>query len=357
MATDRRTFIRLGAGSVMGGLLSMALSQENTRRSGIKLGTSFTPKPSEDDLALLRHAGVDAVSIWTGIENATYEFMSETRRRLEANGVQVYNIGIIDLHCDPTIVLGLDGVDKKIEQYKNYLTNLGRAGIHYTTYAHMANIKVQMVPGYYQTARVTARGGATTREFDLEVAKKLPLSHGKVYPEDHIWATFTKFIRAVMPAAERAKVRIGLHPDDPPVDMLGGVARIFRNFDGFERAIQIADSENFGLCLCIGTWAEGGKLMGKDPLEMIRYFGKKKRIFKVHFRNVDQPLPKFREVFVDEGYLDMYQVMRGLREVNFDGIIIPDHVPGGGYAQSNASYTLGYMKALRDRVNAEFRRA
>ena len=175
------------------------------------------------------------------------------------------------------MVLGLDGVDQKIEQYRQYLNNLGRAGIHYTTYAHMANIKVQMVPGYYQTSIQTARGGAPTREFDLEVARKLPNSHGREYQEDQIWSTFTKFIRAAIPVAEKNKVRIGLHPDDPPVDILGGVPRIFRNLEGYERAFKIADSQNFGVCLCIGTWAEGGKMMGIESVEAVRHFGAKRR--------------------------------------------------------------------------------
>jgi mannonate dehydratase len=279
--------------------------------------------------------------------------MLAMRKRLEANGVEVYNIGIIDLHCDPAMVLGLDGVDAKIEQYQQYLGNLSRAGIHYTTYAHMANIKIRMVPGYYQTSVQTARGGAATREFDVEVARKLPNSHGREYSEDHVWNTFTKFIRAVIPVAEKNKVRIGLHPDDPPVNMLGGVARIFRNLEGYERAFKIADSENFGVCLCIGTWAEGGKMMGIESVEAVRHFGAKKKIFKVHFRNVSSPLPKFRETFVDEGYLDMYQVMQALKKVDFKGIVIPDHVPGGGYPAANTAYTLGYMKAMRDRAERE----
>jgi len=352
MRMERRDFIRMGAGGAFAGLLSLAA---DSKTSGIKLGTSFTPDPKEQDLAILREAGVEAVSIWTTIDRNNAEWMMQIRRRLEASGVEIYNIGIIDLHCDPAMVLGLDAADEKIEQYKTYLANLSNAGIHYTTYAHMANIKIQKVPGYYQTGRGTTRG-APTREFDLEVARKLPYSHGREYGEDHVWKTFTKFIRAVMPVAEKVKVRIGLHPDDPPVDTLGGVARIFRNFEGYERAIKIADSENFGVCLCVGTWAEGGKMMGKTPVESIRYFGNRKRLFKIHFRNVDQPLPKFRETFVDNGYVDMYGVMRALREVNFDGIIIPDHVPGS-VPQANTSYTLGYMKALRDRVNTEFKRA
>jgi mannonate dehydratase len=351
MKLDRRHFIRLGGAGVLGSLVSLAATER--RVSGIKLGVSFTPNPQDDDLAMLRHSGVDAVSIWTSIENNTAEWMLTTRKRLEANGVEVYNIGIIDLHCDPAMVLGLDGVDTKIEQYRQYLNNLGRAGIHYTTYAHMANIKIQKVPGYYQTSVQSARGGAPTREFDLEVARKLPNSHGKEYAEDQIWNTFTRFIRAVMPVAEKNQVRIGLHPDDPPVDTLGGVPRIFRNVAGFDRALKIADSENFGVCLCIGTWAEGGKMMGVESVGAVRHFGAKRRIFKVHFRNVSSPLPKFRETFVDEGYLDMYEVMKALRKVDFKGIIIPDHVPGGGYPAANTAYTLGYMKALRDRVNRE----
>lgn len=357
MKIERRHFLRTGMGGIGAGLLKYAAAQTNSA-SGIKLGTFFTDKPNENDLTMIRHAGVEAVSIWTSIENNTSEWMIATRKKLEANGVQVYNIGILDLHCDPTLVLSLPGVEDKIEQYKTYLTNLGRAGIHYTTYAHMSNIKNQPTPGFYQTSVGKTRGEADTREFDLAVATKLPCSFDKEYQEDQIWKSFTTFIRAVIPVAEKNNVRIGLHPDDPPVQSLGCVARIFRTYAAYERAFQIAGSENFGVCLCIGTWGEGGKQgFGKDQVEAVQAFGAKKKIFKVHFRNVSSPLPKFRETFVDNGYMDMYKVMKALRQVNFGGIVIPDHVPGGGYPAANTSYTIGYMKALRDRVNAESQRA
>lgn len=357
MKLERRHFLRMATSGAAARLLKYADAQTKAP-SGIQLGTFFTDRPNEDDLAMLRHAGVEAVSIWTAIENNNADWMIATRKRLEANGVQVYNIGILDLHCDPTLVLSLPGVENKIEQYKTYLTNLGRAGIRYTTYAHMSNIKNQPTPGFYQTAVAQTRGNAPTREFDLEVAKKLPCSFDREYQEEQIWKSFTTFIRAVIPAAEKNKVRIGLHPDDPPVPSLGCVARAFRTYAAYERAFQIAASDNFGVCLCIGTWGEGGKQgFGKDPVEAVRAFGARRKIFKVHFRNVSSPLPKFRETFVDNGYLDMYQVMKALRDVNFDGIVIPDHVPGGGYPAANNAYTLGYMKALRDRVNAESRAA
>lgn len=356
MQTNRRAFVRLAAGGAMGGLLSLAIGQD-TRKPGIKIGSGLNPGLSPEDLELFRNTGIESASVWTTIENANYEYMISTKRKLEANGIQLLNIGILDLHCDPTIVLALPGRDKKIEQYKSYLTNLGKAGIRYTTYAHMANIKIPTIPGYYQTSTASMRGGVPTREFDLEVAKKLPLSHGRVYTADEIWESFKVFITAAMPVAEKAGVRIGLHPDDPPVNSLGGVARIFRSFDAYERAIEIARSDNFGLCFCVGTWAEGGDSLGKNVFEMIRYYGQKKKIFKVHFRNVSAPLPKFRETFVDNGYLDMYQVMRSLREVNYDGVVIPDHVPGESGRGVNTSYIIGYMKALRDRANADFQRA
>jgi len=166
-------------------------------------------------------------------------------------------------------------------------------------------------------------------------------------------------------------VRIGIHPDDPPVPILAGVPRcIFANFDGYRRAMEIAGSPNVGICLCCGTWLEGGKaLTGKDPEEMIRYFGAQK-IWKIHFRNVSAPLPHFVETFMDNGYYDMYKIMKALRDVDYDGIVIPDHVPHMGPAfAANAppaerlaseafnraalAYSIAYMRALRDRANRE----
>jgi mannonate dehydratase len=130
--------------------------------------------------------------------------------------------------------------------------------------------------------------------------------------------------------------------------------------------MEIANSPNVGLCLCCGTWLEGGKqLTGKDPEEMVRYFGPQKKIFKIHFRNVSAPLPHFIETFMDNGYYDMYKIMKALRDVDFDGIVIPDHVPRVGepantganparsYNQAGLAYGIAYMRALRDRANRE----
>ena len=355
MDESRRRFGKLAIGGAASSLLlarGLPATGGDSRElsvSGIKIGHRMNPNPTEEDLDFFKQCGIEYVTIWTSVDMANFDYFIKTRRLLESRGLQLWNIGILDLHCDPTMVLGLPGYEGKIERYKAYLRDLGRAGIGYTTYAHMANIKMRP---YYMTGSATTRGGIPTREFDWSVAKSLPLSHGRIYNEDEIWRSFTNFVRAIIPVAEKARVRVGLHPDDPPVPSLGGVPRIFRNFEGYQRAIELADSENFGICFCVGTWAEGGSTMGKDVYEMIRYFGPRGRIFKVHFRNVDAPLPKFHETLVDDGYVDMGRVMKMLTEVKFQGVMIPDHVPGDGLRGVTTAYTIGYMRALREQAKA-----
>ena len=322
----------------------------STKQYGIRIGDRISPRPTEKELAFFQQMGIETATVWTTLEDANAEYMIATRRLLEAHGIELWNVGILDLHCDPTLTLGLPGFEEKVEQYKSYLRALGQAGIRYTTYAHMANIK--MLP-YYQTSFGTTRGNLITREFDRSLAEELPPSHERTYSEEEIWAPFTRFIREAMPVAEEVGVRIGLHPDDPPMPILGGVPRIFRNFEGYQRAVEIADSPNFGLCFCVGTWAEGGLELGKDVPEMIDHFGKQGRLFKIHFRNVDAPMPVFRETLIDDGYVDMYDVMKALRDVDFDGTLIPDHVPGDGSDKTASAYTIGYMRAIRNRVYAD----
>jgi len=176
--------------------------------------------------------------------------------------------------------------------------------------------------------------------------------------------------------AEEAGVRIGIHPDDPPQPEIAGVPRcIFSSFEGYRKALEIADSPNIGMCLCVGCWLEGGPLTGKDPVETIRYFGGRKKLFKVHFRNVSAPLPHFNETLLDDGYYNMYKVMKALVEVNFEGIVIPDHIPGvgnvsagergrgaGGAGQEyrpspGLAYLIAYMRALHGAAVTELKRA
>ena len=331
---------------------------------GMKIAAQMSPEPSEDDLRFIRQMGVDYVVLWTDSVKSSYEYYASRREWFEAAGLKIYGFGNLDVHNQDAIVLNLPWTaqggpsrDAKIEEYKSHIRNLGKAGIPYTTYAHMAN-------GIWSTEPELTRGGAVARAFDLEKAVegnwygrtyRLPLTHGRTYSQDEIWENYTYFIRQATPVAEEAGVQIGIHPDDPPVPELGGIPRcIFSNFEGYKRALEIADSPNVGICLCVGCWLEGGALMGKDVIETIHYFGERKKLFKVHFRNITQPLPHFVETFMDDGYMDMYEVMKALREVDFNGILIADHLPQMANDQRVATaYSIGYMKALVERVNAE----
>ena len=328
---------------------------------GIKIALQMSPEPTDVELQWAKQMGIDYVVLWTDETKSSYEYYASRRKLFENAGLQIYGFGNWDVHNVDAITLNLDNRDAKVEQYKQHLRDLGRAGIPYTTYAHMAN-------GIWSTEREATRGGASARAFDLAKAQtghwhgveySMPLSHGRTYSEEEIWDNFTHFIQEVAPVAEEAEVRIGIHPDDPPQPELAGIPRcIFSSYDGYARALEIADSPNIGICFCVGCWLEGGDLMGKGPIESILDFGAQNRIFKVHFRNVNQPLPHFVETFVDDGYMDMYDVLAALQKVGFDGVIIADHIPMmADDARLGTAFTVGYMKAMLDRVLADFEKA
>jgi mannonate dehydratase len=360
----RRTFCKTALAGAMGGpaLISFAMtsSAETPKIApGIKICVQSSATPTDEDLLFIKQLGVEYVSVASTPALRTTEGFMQIKQRYASAGITVWNIGNSSVHNMPEVTLNLPGRDEKIEEYKQYLRNLGKAGIHYTTYAHMGN-------GIWSSGRSESRG-ASAREFDLASPERRgtwdgktwsePLSHGRNYTEKEIWDNYTYFIKQVAPVAEEQGIMIGIHPDDPPVPVLAGVPRcIFSNFEGYKRAMEIANSPNVGICLCCGTWLEGGrKLTGKDPEEMIQYFGAKK-IWKIHFRNVSAPLPHFVETFMDNGYYDMYKIMRALRKVNFDGIVILDHSPnmvGGRYAQT--AYGVAYMKATLKRAIEEIK--
>jgi mannonate dehydratase len=159
--------------------------------------------------------------------------------------------------------------------------------------------------------------------------------------------------------AEEAGVRIGIHPDDPPVPELGGVPRhMFGTFDGYVKAFEIANSPNVGICLCCGTWMEGGAHTGKNVIDAVREFAKMDKLWKIHFRNVTGPIPDFVETYVDDGYTDMKQLMRTLVDVDFRGILIADHVPTMvGDRKTGWAFSIGYIRALYDMAKEERGRA
>ncbi|OQA46674.1 MAG: Mannonate dehydratase [Chloroflexi bacterium ADurb.Bin325] len=329
-------------------------------RPGIQIGTQLPADASADDMQFARQLGVEWVMTSVPAAEASVETYRAVVRRFAEGGLKVYRLANHAVHNMEAVTLNLPERDAKIAEYLAYIRMLGAAGIRYATYAHMAN-------GIWSTEPEPVRGGASGRAFRLERARTgwwidrswdLPLTHGREYTEDELWENYAYFIRQVAPVAEEAGVYIGIHPDDPPVYPLGGIPRcIFGNFEGYRRALELADSPNIGVCLCLGCWLEGGPAMGKSAVEAIRYFGGQRKLFKVHFRNVTAPMPEgFVETFLDDGYGDMLEIMAALQEVGFDGAIISDHlqqVVGGRYAAE--AYAVGYMRGLIQAVAARAR--
>ncbi|HQH71956.1 MAG TPA: mannonate dehydratase [bacterium] len=320
-------------------------------RPGIQIGTQMSPNASEEDMQFARQLGVEWVMTSLPEEGQNLESYLALKKRFADNGLKIYRLANHRCHNMEEVTLNLPGRDAKIEEYLRYIRLMGQAGIHYSTYAHMGN-------GIWSSPPETIRGGAQARALRLngdaagywiDKTWHAPLSHGRRYTEDELWENYTYFIRKVVPVAEESGVFIGIHPDDPPVYDLGGIPRcIFGNFEGYKRALEIAGSPNVGVCLCVGCWLEGGERMGKSVVEAIRYFAGQKKLFKVHFRNITEPLPQgFVETFLDDGYMNMYLVMRALREMNYTGAVISDHIPGmvGGHRSAEA-FAVGYMKAL-----------
>ncbi len=325
---------------------------------GVKITAQMSPEPAEEDLQWIAQMGIQHAVLWTDSSKSSAEYYASRKELFAGHGISVYGFGNSDVHNQDAIVLGTENRDAKIEEYKRHLQSLGKAGIPYTTYAHMAN-------GIWSSARETTRGGASARALDINSPEAtgrwrdrthtLPLTNGRVYTEEELWDNFEYFIRQAAPVAENENVMIGIHPDDPPgLTEIGGVPRLFSNLDRYKKAIAIANSANVGVCLCLGCWLEGGEMMGASAAEAIRYFGGEKQLFKVHFRNVDKPLPHFVETFLDDGYQDMYELMQALVEVDFRGVCIPDHIPGmSGDRRLGTAFTIGYMKALLERAQTD----
>ncbi|NLX43873.1 MAG: TIM barrel protein [Chloroflexi bacterium] len=319
---------------------------------GIQIGSQFSSKASDEDLTFARQLGIEWAMV--NVDDPTLHSAEGYRaicQRFEANGLSVYRLANNRCHNMTSVTLGLEDRDERIAEYLRYIRNLGAAGIHYSTYAHMAN-------GIWSSQREEVRGGAGVRAFHIDrnptghwagQVFQGELTHGRTYSEDELWDNYVYFMRQVVPVAEEAGVFIGIHPDDPPVYPLGGIPRsIFGNFEGYRRAIEFADSPNIGMCLCVGCWLEGGSAMGKDVLETIQYFGSRHKLFKIHLRNVTAPMPDgFAETYMDAGYMDLSKVIAALRAVDFDGAIISDHLPamvGGRHAAE--AYHVGYMRGM-----------
>ncbi|MDA0789746.1 MAG: mannonate dehydratase [Proteobacteria bacterium] len=309
----------------------------------MKLGVSHQHPEDlhEARFEFLRRLGVEAIEVRLRSQDASREKLEEIVEAVSGSGLELHEIMLEDLYNSTTSALNLPGRDEDIAFFKGFLKDLGELGIPHTTYAWHTG-------GMYETHRARTRGVAT-RGFSTSLADQAPLQYDRSWQADELWDNYARYVSEILPVARAAGVSLQLHPNDPPMDHQG-VPRLFKSTDAVRRAMAMADqSTHSGILFCVGTWAEmrGPEGRGEDVVAALREFGRAGQVHQVHMRNITSPLPDFDETFPDGGYLDLFAIMDILVEIDFKGMIVPDHVPGDGdQIMMNEAYTLGYLRAL-----------
>jgi mannonate dehydratase len=244
---------------------------------------------------------------------------------------------------------GLPGRDAELDRLATLIEAMGELGIPILCYNFMA------VYGWLRTdLAVEGRGGARVTAFDLADFEALG-PHERPLGAERLWSNYEYFLDRILPVAERAGVVLALHPDDPPLPSLRGVARIAHSPESIERILALSDSQNHKLTFCQGTFAE----MGVDIPATIRRFAA--RIAFVHFRDVRGDAASFVETFQDEGRTDMLAAMRAYVDIGYRGPVRTDHVPTmhgetndrPGYELLGRLFAIGYLRGLYEAASAE----
>jgi mannonate dehydratase len=315
-----------------------------------------------ENLVLMRQLGCTDVighGPRTPIDSEVWEHgdLDQLKRRVEDYGLrlEVFEDGP-RIH---KIIYNLPGREEQLENFCKSLENLGAAGIKVIKPQHMPPVPNSI---WRTESDKPTRGGATSTAFDYDLVKDYPptVKYG-TYKEEQLWQNLAYFLKGAVPTAEEAGVVITFHPDDPPISPIQGFPRILRSVEAFNRMLEIVPSDNVGINFCQGCFSE----MGVDVPAAIRHFGKKKKIFFAHFRNVIGSVHKpggFQEIFHDDpsGHADMFEAMKAYYEVGFEGPMRPDHAPkligeeafGGhaGYYLLGKVLGLGYMKGLAESI-------
>ena len=247
---------------------------------------------------------------------------------------------------------GLPGRDEEIATVCTLIENMGHLGIPVWCYEWMTDFN------WMRTSTSTiSRGGSVVTSFDNSLMKDAPPTENGPITEEKLWETLEYFLKKVMPVAEEWNVRLAMHPDDPPLSPIRGVGRIMRSIENYQRMVDLVPSPMNGITLCQGNFT----LMTDDLPGVIRHFGKQGKIFFVHFRDVRGTPEKFEETWHDAGKTDMLACMRAYKDINFEGVLRPDHVPtvegdsndNAGYSSFGRLYAIGYIRGLRQAVYAD----
>jgi mannonate dehydratase len=293
-------------------------------------------------------------------ESWSVDGLSRLRERVEAAGITLDMVPLpmssnpIARAENPAILLGRSPErDREIDGICQMIRNTARAGIPALKY----NLTLL---GVVRTESTPGRGGARYSTFAYADAKQdPPLTEAGAVGADEYWERITYFLKRVIPVAEEYKVRMACHPQDPGMPRgkgFRGVETVLGNVDGLKRFVEITPSAYHGLNFCQGTVSEMLERPGDQIFDVIRYFGARKKIFNVHFRNIRGGFLRFQETFIDDGDVDMLKALRTYKEVGYDGMLMPDHVPsiaGDARGAQAFAYAFGYIKALLAAVAAE----
>jgi len=247
---------------------------------------------------------------------------------------------------------GLPGGDEEIATVCTLIENMGRLGIPVWCYEWMTDFN------WIRTDLNTpSRGGSVVTSFDYSLVKDAPPTENGPISEERLWETLEHFLKTVIPVAEKWNVKLAMHPDDPPLSPIRGVGRIMRSVENFQRLVDMVPSSMNGITLCQGNFT----LMTIDLPSVIRKFGDQKKIFFVHFRDVCGTPENFYETWHDAGQTDMVACMKAYKDIGFEGVLRPDHVPtvegdsneNAGYSSLGRLYAIGYIRGLRQVIYAD----
>ncbi len=282
------------------------------------------------------------------------------REYTEKFGLKLEMIENVPIRFFDKIILGANGRDEQIENYIKTLHNMGEVGIPILGH--------HFCPTWAWRTSITEpyRGGATVSAYDKSVEDDLPNAYtqsrnhminldGNVPTAEDLWKNFEYFIKAVIPEAEKAGVKLITHPSDPPLKKVAGVERIFISPADFEKAEKLADNDAWGINFCMGTFSQLG---GEEcVMEMIEKFVSRGKVYMVHFRDVQGTIEKFNECFIGEGRYNPAKIMKALADNGYNGAMLDDHVPfltnDTRWGHTARAYTYGYLKGIQKTLNSE----
>lgn len=295
--------------------------------------------------------------LWTETE------LSELKAAINAEGLELAAIENFDPSHWSDVLLDGPRRQEQIEGIKETIRRVGRVGVPVMGY----NFSIAGVWGHVEGP--FARGGAVSVGFlGAEGPRETPIPRGQVWnmvydpsapagdigtvTSEQLWSRLERFLKEIVPVAEEAGVRMALHPDDPPMPTIRGTARLVYQPQLYQRVLDLLPSRSNALEFCIGSIAE---MTDGDVYSALDTYGRQNAIAYVHFRNVRGKVPSYREVFIDEGDVDMHRALEVLQRSGYDGVLIPDHTPQMSCQapwHAGMAYALGYMRAALRSIGA-----